>query len=132
MIKKKRGRKSSRDQTYRSLLEKRVASLLPPKVRKNYESHTITYTVDHKYCPDWSVSETQFIECKGYFRASDRAKHLYIKEQHPEIEVVFVFGDSNNKIHKNSKTTYADWCNKYGFKYTDVKTGIPEEWFNAS
>lgn len=131
MIKKKRGKRSSRTPTYRSLLEKRVASLLPNDISKNYESHNITYTVDHKYCPDWSITDKRFIECKGYFRASDRAKHLYIAAQHPEIEVLFVFGDSNNKIHKNSKTTYADWCEKYGFRYTDVKKGIPEDWFNA-
>ena len=129
MIKKKRGRRSSPDKTYRSLLEKRVASALPSKVRPNYETHTITYTVDHKYCPDWSINDCKFIEVKGYFRASDRAKHLHIKEQHPEIEVMFIFGDARNKIHKNSKTSYADWCDKYGFRYTDVKQGIPEEWF---
>ncbi len=126
-IKKKRTR--CKKTVYRSQLEKRVSLGLPSKVRNNYESHTISYTVDHKYCPDWSISENRFIECKGYFRASDRAKHLYIRDQHPEIEVMFVFGDANNKIHKNSKTTYADWCEKHGFQYTDIKRGIPKEWF---
>lgn len=104
-------------------------SALPKKIQNNYETHKITYVVEHDYTPDWSITDTSFLEAKGYFRASDRAKHLYIKAQHPEITVRFIFGDSRNKIHKNSKTTYADWCEKYGFEYTDLKTGIPEEWF---
>ena len=110
-------------------MEKKISLELPPDIRKNYETHKITYEVEHVYNPDWTINDTLFIEVKGYFRASDRAKHLHIKEQHPEIEIVFIFGDSNNKIHKNSKTTYADWCEKYGFRYTDLKTGIPKEWF---
>lgn len=129
MIKKKRGRKSARTLTYRSLLEKRVSSELPPEVRKQYETHKITYEVEHVYNPDFTIHDKLFIEVKGYFRASDRAKHLHIKEQHPEIEIMFIFGDARNKIHKNSKTTYADWCEKHGFRYTDVKQGIPKEWF---
>jgi len=129
VIKKKRGRRSIRDKTYRSLLEKRVSLELPSEIKGNYETHKISYLVEHVYTPDWSIDDTKFLEVKGYFRASDRAKHLHIKEQHPEIEVMFIFGDANNKIHKNSKTTYADWCEKYNFRYTDVKKGIPKEWF---
>jgi hypothetical protein len=129
VIKKKRGRRSTQTKIYRSKLEQRVSLELPSTVRNNYETHHLTYTVDHKYCPDWSIDDKTFIEAKGYFRASDRAKHLYIREQYPDVTVMFVFGDAKNKIHKNSKTTYADWCEKYGFKYTDIKQGIPKEWF---
>ena len=111
------------------MLEKRVYSVLPSNVKGRYETHKITYVVEHDYKPDWSINDKVFIEVKGYFRAADRAKHLHIKKQHPELTVHFVFGDASNKLHKNSKTTYADWCDKYGFEYTDLKQGLPERWF---
>ena len=34
----------------------------------------------------------------------------------------------DNKILKGSKTTYADWCNRYGFLY-HLKL-IPSEWID--
>lgn len=116
---------------FRSKLEATVAKLLPTEVVENYERDKIYYTVDHEYRPDFTVNEKLFIEVKGYFRAADRAKHLHIKKQHPELEVYFIFGDSKNKLNKSSHTTYADWCDKYHFKYTDVKNGIPAEWFTT-
>ncbi len=128
MIRQKRARKSKQDSTYKSLLEKKVASLLPQHVSNKYETHRITYLVEHTYTPDFTINDKLFIEVKGYFRPEDRAKHLYIKEQHPEIEIVFIFADAKTKINKASKTTYADWCCKYGFRFTDVKSGIPSAW----
>jgi hypothetical protein len=131
-IKQGKTKTSSREliSRLRSLLEKRVYSVLPAKVQPNYEKHKIKYVVEHEYRPDWSISDTKFIEVKGYFRPNDRAKHLFIKKQHPEITVYFIFGDSRNKLHTRSTTTYADWCTKYGFEYCDLKSGIPQEWFN--
>ena len=49
-----------------------------------------------------------------------------VKEQHPKVDIRFVFSNSKNKISKISKTTYAMWCKKYGFKYADKH--IPKEW----
>ena len=31
------------------------------------------------------------------------------------------------KIGKGSKTTYADWCDRYKFEYSD--SNIPKKWF---
>jgi hypothetical protein len=53
---------------------------------------------------------------------------LLIKDQHPTTDIRFVFQNSKNKIRKGSKTTYADWCKKNGFQYSD-KT-IPMSWLN--
>ena len=128
----KRARRANTKIRTRSKLEQRVLNLLPPKIAKSYETYKITYLVEHEYNPDWAINDTLFIEVKGYFRASDRAKHLEIKKQYPHIDVVFIFGDSKNKLNKNSKTTYADWCDKHGFRWTDLKKGIPEEWLNES
>jgi hypothetical protein len=57
-------------------------------------------------------------------------KHILVKRHNPELDIRFVFSNSNAKISKASKTTYAMWCRKNGYKFAD-KT-IPEEWVNES
>jgi hypothetical protein len=82
---------------------------------------------EHTYNPDFKLPNGIIIETKGRFVIADRKKHLLVKQQHPELDIRFVFTNSKNKINKKSKTTYADWCEKNGFKYADKE--IPEEWF---
>ena len=48
-------------------------------------------------------------------------------QQHPELDIRFVFSNSSAKISKRSKTTYAIWYDKLGIPYAD-KT-IPVKWF---
>jgi len=43
------------------------------------------------------------------------------------VDVKFVFQNPNTRIGKGSKTTYADWCERYKFEYSDVN--IPKKWF---
>lgn len=95
-----------------------------------YESRYLTYKIPesvHKYTPDFILSNGIIIEAKGLFEADDRKKHLLIKQQYPHLDIRFVFSNPRNKLYKGSKTTYADWCDKYGFKYAS-KT-IPPAWF---
>lgn len=66
------------------------------------------------------------IETKGRFMTADRQKHLMIQQDHPDLDIRFVFNNPNARISKTSKTTYAKWCEKYGFKY--AKGSIPEAW----
>ena len=66
------------------------------------------------------------VECKGRFTSEDRRKMRLVKEQHPDLDIRFVFSRSSSKINKGSKTTYADWCHKYGFPFADKL--IPEIW----
>ena len=95
-----------------------------------YESDKLKYWVEHTYNPDFTIRENTYIETKGRFLSADRAKHLYIKEQHPEVKVYFLFGNASNTLTKSSKTTYAEWCDKHGFKWADFyRDGIPQEWF---
>lgn len=97
-----------------------------------YEKNKIKYTVpasEHTYTPDFKLPNGIYVETKGRFVAEDRKKHLLIKSQYPNLDIRFVFQNSKNKIRKGSKTTYADWCDKYGYKYAD-KT-IPKEWLEA-
>jgi len=67
------------------------------------------------------------IEAKGRFLTKDRKKHRLIKEQFGDkYDIRFVFSNSKGKIGSKSKTTYALWCEKLGFKYCDCE--IPTAW----
>ena len=118
---------------FRSGLEEQLNSLLEEKgINGEYEQHKIKYIVpesNHTYTPDFKLPNGIFIETKGRFVTEDRKKHLLIREQYPNLDIRFVFQNSKNKIRKGSKTTYADWCVKYGFQYADKI--IPEEWYNS-
>ena len=81
---------------------------------------------ERTYLPDFVLPNGVIIEVKGRFTGADRAKHLLIKAQHPELDVRFVF-QYDNKLTKVSKTRYSDWCEKHGFGYCFVT--IPECWY---
>lgn len=84
-----------------------------------------TYTPDFVFC---SRSGKQIIvETKGYWTAEDRAKMLAVVKQHPDLDIRMVFQNPSTKIRKGSKTSYADWCQKY-LEIPYAKGLIPEEW----
>lgn len=97
-----------------------------------YEPYTFLYRVEEtrRYTPDFFVKGTNllYIEGKGKFTGSDRKKMLLVKEQHPEAEFRFYFVSGNKRLSKVSKTTYGDWCDKHGFQWCDLKTGVPKSW----
>lgn len=115
---------------FRSGLEYRVAKELEDngftyeyeKLRIKYQRKPSTYT------PDFELHNGIIIEGKGRFISSDRAKHLLIKEQRPELDIRFVFSNSSSKLYKGSNSTYASWCEKHGFLYADKL--IPKDWLN--
>ena len=115
---------------YRSTLEWKVAQALKASgVYVKYETTKISYTKpvsSHTYTPDFPLPNGIIIEVKGLFSTADRKKHMLVKEQHPHLDIRFIFGNSSNKLYKGSKTTYAMWCVKKGFQYADKL--IPEEW----
>lgn len=131
MAKRLSTRQNARKHGYRSGLELEVAEkLLSEGIDGQYEENTINYTIPeskHKYTPDFRLPNGIFVETKGRFLAADRKKHLLIKQQHPNIDIRFLFQNSRSRISKKSKTTYADWCNKYGFTFADKS--IPSEWY---
>ena len=122
----------ARKHGFKSGLEESISIQIDSKgIPVQYELEKIPYIVPaskHTYNPDFKLPNGIFVETKGRFVTADRKKHLLIKEQHPEFDIRFVFTSSKNKISKNSKTSYADWCDKNGFLYADKF--IPEEWFN--
>lgn len=115
---------------FRSGLESAVYEDLKANgVDAEYEAHKVHFTYpprDAKYTPDFVLPNGIIIETKGRFVVADRKKHLIIQEQHPDLDIRFVFSNSRNRISKGSKTTYAMWCEKYGFKYADKL--IPKTW----
>ncbi len=122
---------------YRSGLEEAVSAQLKASgVSYLYEDEVIFYKKPesiHKYTPDFVLirggnSRPVYIETKGYFTPADRKKHLFIQKEHPQLDLRFVFENPNNKISKKSKTTYAMWCDKHGFKY--ATKWVPKEWLN--
>lgn len=126
-------RQAAKAKGYRSGLEVGLAEALTHiGIDGEYEQHKIKYTkpaTNHTYTPDFRLPNGIFVETKGRFVAEDRKKHILIKDQHPELDIRFIFQNSKNKIRKGSNTTYANWCDKHGFLYAD-KT-IPETWLNS-
>lgn len=119
--------------TYRSKFEETVAKKLEDAgVNYSYESVKIQYEVNQvrKYTPDFLLPNGIIIETKGRFVAADRMKHLRIKEQIPELDIRFVFQNPNVKLSKTSKTSYAQWCDKNGFKWASKE--VPQEWIDES
>tara|TARA_R110000796_G_scaffold15530_6_gene49284 strand:+ start:2627 stop:3022 length:396 start_codon:yes stop_codon:yes gene_type:complete len=116
---------------FRSGSEVKCADLLDKrKITYLYEPHTLAYTVEKTYLPDFQLEEYGFyIEVKGRFVSSDRSKHLRIKKTYPELDIRFMFDNPNAKLYKGSKSTNADWCIKYGYKFCKLSDGLPKEWF---
>lgn len=121
---------AQRTSDYRSGLEARIAeTLLEKGVNFEYEERVINYVKPQKnarYTPDFVLPNGIIIEVKGRFLTADRQKHLLVKQQFPELDIRFVFSRSKERISKQSKTTYAMWCEKNGFKFADEN--IPDEW----
>ena len=115
---------------YRSQFELKLAKTLAEnKVKFEYESKKFLYVPKVRtYTPDFYLPDTDiFIEAKGHLDKADRVKMVLVKEQHKDLDIRFVFMNARNRIYRGSKTTYADWCIRYDFRWAE-KT-IPEEWF---
>jgi len=114
---------------YRSGLELKVSEYLKERnINYGYESIKIEWEdlAYRTYTPDFVLDNGIIIETKGLFTAADRRKHVAIKKQHPKLDIRFVFTNSNSKLRKGAKSTYAEWCIKKGFRYYDRI--IPEDW----
>jgi hypothetical protein len=116
---------------FKSGLEENISVQIESKgIKVEYETEKVAYTIpasQHTYNPDFKLPNGIFVETKGRFLAADRKKHLLVKAQNPTLDIRFVFSNSKNKITKTSKTTYGDWCDKNGYKYSDKI--IPDSWF---
>ena len=122
-------RQIARKNGYRSGLEDTVANYLKEhKVKFLYEKVKIEWEdlAYRTYTPDFVLNNGIIIETKGIFTVADRRKHVCIKKQHPSLDIRFVFTNSNRKLRKGAKSSYAEWCIRYGFRF--YNRIIPEEW----
>lgn len=119
---------------FRSGLEEKVAKeLTRDGYRFEYEQLTLPWVqpaTDRNYTPDFVLTRKDgsqlIIETKGRFTLEDRKKMAEVKKQYPDLDIRFVFSNSNEKLRKGAKTSYGQWCEKQGFLYAD-KT-VPAEW----
>lgn len=118
---------------YRSGLEDKLSEQISDAgLEVIYERDKVTFSVPERqstYTPDFFITTENggfYIEGKGRWTVDDRQRHLLIREQHPNLDIRFVFSNANAKLYKGSPTTYAQWCDKFGFRYAN-KT-IPPEW----
>ena len=116
---------------FRSGLEERIANELETEsVEFEFEETKLKYVKPqktHTYTPDFYLPKQKiFIETKGLFTSADRQKMRLVKEQHPELDIRFIFNNSKTRISKKSKTTYGMWCEKYKFPFADKH--LPVEW----
>ena len=113
------------NQRRRSKLEERFESILKDfDVPYEYEVTKIDYIIpesSHTYTVDWTVLNGKLIETKGYLSDhSERRKYVLLKEQHPDLDLRFVF-DNPNKLCGGTKMSHAKWAEKYGFRYCSIK-----------
>lgn len=115
---------------YRSKLEGKIAKdLAKHKVPFEYEQTKIDYVIHKSYTLDFAIGDI-LIEVKGYFRPSDRRKHLAIKKQHPDLDLRFIF-QRDNYLTKAKSGTYSSWCETHGFKY-HIGEKVPLEWIEEA
>jgi hypothetical protein len=114
---------------YRSGLEFKVGKTLQDsEVPFEFETVKLKWVplpTEHTYNPDFILKRKDgtmlLIESKGRFMPDDMAKHLAVKQQHPDVEVVFVFQNKNTWFRKAKTRSYAKWCEENGFRYCDMK-----------
>lgn len=117
---------------YRSGLEVKVAEQLARMgVHPIYEPpQWITYIqpkILRKYKPDFILPNGIIIEVKGQFSQADRKKHILIKNNHPYLDIRFVFAQPETRLSKRPNTsTYAEWCEKKGFLW--AAKWVPTRW----
>lgn len=122
--------------TFRSKFETAIAQQIEDmKCEVLYETDKIEYIVPEHishYTPDFKLTTKSgkiiYIETKGRFDADDRKKQKILHTQLNNIDIRLVFQNAYVKITKNSRTTYADWCDKNNIKWANKY--IPTDWFN--
>jgi len=134
------GRKSKARQValkygYKSGLELDVSKqITEANYPLNYETEKLEYIVPetkHTYTPDFIFTKKNgakmYVETKGRWTNIDRKKTKNVLASNPGIDLRFVFQNPNQKITKNSKTTYAMHALKIGVNEV-AKMDIPEAW----
>jgi hypothetical protein len=103
---------------FKSAFERSLAAQLAThKVTYTYEETAVPYVLNGTYWPDFKiVSSGVLIEAKGLLDRESKRKMAAVKEQHPELDIRFVFMDANKRI-PGTKQTHGQWATKNGFTW---------------
>ena len=74
-------------------------------VSAGYESTKFGYVKPSRsasYTPDFVLPNGIIIETKGRFVTADRQKHILLSDQHPDLDIRFVFSNPNTRIDRKS------------------------------
>jgi hypothetical protein len=119
--------------TFSGIETKIYHALVSKHMQFEYEPEKIAFTQPEKertYTPDFVLQKIvggkMYIETKGWLTKEDRHKHEWIKQQHPDLDIRFIFTNGQKKIYKGSKTSYAVWAAKLG--YLSATKEIPADW----
>ncbi|WP_422049708.1 hypothetical protein [Shimia sp.] len=122
----------ARELGYRSGLEVRNAKRLDAGgFDYDYEPFKLSYVQPAKprtYTPDFVLPNGIIIDTKGRWVTEDRQKFKMIVEQHPDLDIRMVFSNPNQRIGKNSPTTYAIYATRLGIPF--AKEFIPQAWID--
>lgn len=119
-------RAMGRDSTYRSQEEDQVATALGTRgLPFTYEEHKLRYTKVSTYKTDFAVYlpdvGTVLLEVKGWWSAQDRQKIRAVVAHNPKANLVMVLSRPTNRISKQSKTTYAEFCDRHAIPWVSCK-----------
>jgi len=109
---------------FKSKLEEKVWARLKtqyPSVK--YEPDKIAFiqpAKERNYIPDFKIGNI-YIEAKGKLDLATRQKMLWFRECNPDVRVIILFQNPDNKIRKTSKTTYAMWAEDNNFEWLDFR-----------
>jgi restriction endonuclease len=114
---------------YKSGFERTFAANLSARgIGFKYESIKLPYRLERTYSPDYYIVDHDFyIETKGLLDRDSKAKMVAVKQQHPDVDIRFVFMHPHKKI-PGTKQTHAQWAERNGFLWAE--SVAPQEWFN--
>jgi hypothetical protein len=111
---------------FKSKLEERVWARLKEEFPlTKYEPDKFPYIqpeIGRTYTPDFKTGRRKiYLEAKGKLDLETRKKMLWFRDSNPDIRVIFLFQNADNKLTKKSKTTYGDWATANGFEWLDYR-----------
>ena len=107
--------RTARKYGYRSGLELVISDKLKSDRRKfRYEEIKIEWEdVSYRtYTPDFVLNNGIIVEVKGRFVPADRRRQLLIRKQHPDLDIRFVFENSQSRYY--DRIIPEDWLKEKG------------------